>query len=143
MKLVLIPPGEFTMGAQPSEITDLKGKPPKTDEPQHNVRIRRPYYLGAYEVTQDEYEQVVQRNPSGFCRGGKHAQSVSGQDTRRFPVENVAWVEAKEFCKRLAERPEEKAAGRSYRLPTEAEWEYACRAGTQTEFAFGRLLSPT
>lgn len=124
MKLVLIPAGEFTMGSPQSEA----GR--ETNEgPQHRVKFSKPIYMGAYEVTQDEYVKVMEKNPSGF------------KEDLRHPVENVAWSDAVAFCTKLTERPEEKKAGRSYRLPTDAEWEYACRAGTKTAFHYGDSLS--
>ncbi len=136
MKLVLIPPGEFIMGWPESEegSGSLRGH-------QHNVRIRRPFYLGVYEVAQEEYERVMGANPSAFSRDGSNSDRVSGQDTSRFPVEMVSWNDAAEFCRRLSALPAERSAGRAYRLPTKAEWEYACRAGTTTPFHFGSVLN--
>ncbi len=113
MRLVLIPAGEFMMGSPITEECRAR------DEYQHAVRITKPFYLGVYEVTQAEYEQVTGANPSYFRGATK-------------PVNNVSWVDATEFCKRLSAK--EKNA---YRLPTEAEWEYACRAGTTTLYSFG------
>jgi formylglycine-generating enzyme required for sulfatase activity len=95
-------------------------------------------------VTQQEYQRVVGTNPSEFSATGKLKDKVSGQDTKRFPVEQVSWHDAVEFCRKLSELPREKAASRRYGLPTEAQWEYACRAGTTTRFCFGddeRLLT--
>jgi formylglycine-generating enzyme required for sulfatase activity len=126
MELVRIAPGTFRMGSDPDAG--------RADEiPAHEVKLTRPFYLGKHEVTQAQFEQVMGTNPSHFTdeRGG-------GPD---FPVESVTWHEADEFCRRLSALPEEKAAGRRYRLPTEAEWEYACRAGTTTPFAGGETLS--
>ncbi len=136
MKLVLIPPGEFMMGSPESE------EDRNSDEgPQHRVRITRPFYFGTYQVTQEEYERVMGTNPSSFSRGGGGNDRVSGMDTSRFPVETVSWNDAAEFCRKLSALPAERAAGREYRLPTEAEWEYACRAGTTTPFHFGSVLN--
>ena len=101
------------------------------------MRITKPFYLGVYAVTQEEYERVTGNNPSWFSRGGAEKDAVAGLDTRRFPVENVSWHDAVEFCRRLSELPGEKAAGHVYRLPTEAQWEHACRAGATTRFSFG------
>jgi len=126
MKLKLIPAGEFLMGSPQSEGNGLDNKY------QHRVRITKPFHLGVYEVTQTEYERVMGANPSSF---GKN--KLSDQDTSRFPVEYVLWEDAVEFCRKLSELPEEKAAARIYRLPTEAEWEYACRAGTITRWYCG------
>jgi len=131
MKLKLIPAGEFMMGSPVTEEGRLE------DELQHRVRITKPFYLGVYEVTQAEYERVMGTNPSWHSENGKKADIVAGLDTSRFPVENVSWEEAVEFCRKLSALAEEKAAGRLYRLPTEAEWEYACRAGTTTRYSFG------
>ncbi len=136
MKLVLIPPGEFMMGSPESEKRHLSH-----EGPQHRVRITRPFYLGVYEVTQEAYERVMGTNPSDFSRDGRDGNWVSGQDTSRFPVESVTWNDAVEFCRRLSVLPAERSAGREYRLPTEAQWEYACRAGTTTPFHFGSVLN--
>ncbi|MCY2987641.1 MAG: formylglycine-generating enzyme family protein [Planctomycetota bacterium] len=128
MKLRLIPPGKFMMGSPESEAKR------EGNETQHQVRITRPFYLGVYEVTQEEYERVIGKNPSIFRSG-------SGQDTSRFPVESISWDDAVEFCRELSSLPGERSAGRVYRLPTEAEWEYACRARTTTTFHFGSELN--
>ena len=116
MKLMLIPAGTFTMGSDSYAF--------KNENPLHQVTLTQPYRLGVYEVTQAQYEQVMGTNPSSF----------KGTDR---PVENVSWEDAVEFCRRLSDLPAEKAEGRVYRLPTEAEWEYACRAGTATDYSFG------
>ena len=115
IRLVLIPPGEFLMGS-PADDRDASSD----EEPQHNVRITNAFYLGVTEVTQAEYERVKGRNPSRF----------KGDPQR--PVESLAWDDAEEFCRKLSEKE-----GVTYRLPTEAEWEYACRAGTTTRYCFG------
>ncbi|MFN6207097.1 MAG: formylglycine-generating enzyme family protein [Planctomycetota bacterium] len=131
MNLIFVPRGTFEMGsARGDRGADL-------DERQHRVTLSRDYYLGAFECTQAEYEKVMGRNPSQF-QGNRIAGSSSNH-----PVEQISWEDAVEFCRRLSELPEEKAAGRVYRLPTEAEWEYGCRAGNLAVFAFGdqdRLL---
>jgi len=124
MKLVLIPKGTFMMGSPESEEGRQK------DETQHEVTISKDYYLGVYEVTQAQYEKVMGKNPSYF-QGPK-----VGNENADLPVENVSWDAAVEFCKKLSDLPEEKKAGRVYRLPTEAEWEYACRACSKTAYAF-------
>ncbi len=118
MKLVLIPAGTFTMGSPAEEVGRIY------DETQHEVTISMSYYFGAYEVTQDQYEKVMGDNPSKF-KGAKN------------PVETVSWDDAVTFCKKLSELPEETEAGREYRLPMEAEWEYACRAGSKIRYRFG------
>ena len=132
MRLTLIPPGEFQMGSPASEAER------EDDETQHRVRITEPFLLGIYEVTQAEWEKVMGSQPSYFSQQGGGADDVRGQDTSRFPVESVSWHDATEFCRRLSARE-----GRTYRLPTEAEWEYACRAGTTTPFHFGSTLNGT
>jgi WD40 repeat protein/serine/threonine protein kinase/formylglycine-generating enzyme required for sulfatase activity len=115
MKLALIPPGEFFMGSPPSEAG--RG----TDEVLHRVRLTNPFYISVFEVTQRQYEAVMSENPSGF----------KGEDR---PVERLNWDQAKTFCEALSQR---EGAGRCYRLATEAEWEFACRAGTTSPFAIG------
>jgi len=118
MKLVLIPPGEFQMGSPATEV----GR--DNDEQPHQVRITKAFHLGVHEVTQEQYERVMAVNPSHF-KGPQH------------PVGTVSWDHAMEFCDKLSALPDEKAADRSYCLPTEAEWEYACRAGSTTPYSFG------
>jgi formylglycine-generating enzyme required for sulfatase activity len=137
MKLVLIPKGTFQMGSPPSENGS------EDNERQHEVTLTRDYYIGAFEVTQSQYEKVMGKNPSYF-QGDKiaerHPQTnrvVKEVDSSNHPVEQVSWKDAVEFCQKLSELPEEKAAGRVYRLPTEAEWEYACRAGSKSAYSFG------
>ncbi len=100
------------------------------------MRITKPYYLGVYEVTQGEYERVMGTNPSYFSRTGSGSDKVSGQDTSRFPVERVSREGTPEFCRKLSALPAEESSGQAYRLPTEAEWEYACRAGSTTMYSF-------
>ena len=117
MKFKLIPAGEFMMGSPEDEEKRT------IDEKQHRVRITKPFYLGVYEVTQEQFERIMGNNPSD------HEGSTN-------PVEQVIWAEAAEFCKKLSARE-----GRTYRLPTEAQWEYACRAGTTTPFNFGSVLN--
>jgi WD40 repeat protein/formylglycine-generating enzyme required for sulfatase activity len=124
MKLNLIPAGKFLMGSPDDEVGHRL-----EEGPQHEVTITRSFYLGIYEVTQGQFEKVMGRNPAGF-----NAASGGGPE---FPVENLGWADANEFCRKLSERPEEIAKGRRYRLPTEAEWEYACRAGSTSVWFFG------
>jgi formylglycine-generating enzyme required for sulfatase activity len=132
MKLARVPAGRFLMGAAAGE------QEARDDErPQHAVEITRPFYLGAYPVTQAQYEKVMGTNPSRFKPG------TDGLDTKDFPVETVSWLAARDFCAKLSALPAEQAAGRVYRLPTEAEWEYACRAGTTTPFHVGKALAST
>jgi formylglycine-generating enzyme required for sulfatase activity len=113
MEFILIPAGEFRMGADDKEGFE-------DERPVHRVRITRPFYLGKYPVTQGQWEAVMKTNPSEF----------TGNPNR--PVENVSWHDAQEFLQKLNEKE-----GKQYRLPTEAEWEYAARAGTTTAYCFG------
>ena len=129
MQFALIAPGEFLMGTP-------KSRQGGYDNIEHRVRITRPFYLGIYEVTQDQFEKVMHKNLSGF-------RDLAGHDTKHFPVEMVTWNDADEFCQKLSSQPAEQKAGRVYRLPTEAEWEYACRAGSGTVFCYGDSLSST
>jgi formylglycine-generating enzyme required for sulfatase activity len=126
MKLILIPKGTFMMGSPEDE------KERNEDEAQHQVTISKDYYLGATEVTQGQYEKVMGINPSHFQKG-----FIRKSDSSMYPVEQVSWEDAVEFCEKLSELPEEKKAGRVYRLPTEAQWEYACRAGSKSAYSFG------
>ena len=114
MKLVRIRPGKFMMGSPDSE----QGRR-DNEGPQHLVTISKPFYMGVTEVTQAQYEAVVGTNPSQF-KGPTN------------PVEQVSWMDATAFCKKLSQK-----TGKAFRLPTEAEWEYACRAGSKTRFSFG------
>ena len=136
MKLVLIPPGEFDMGSTEEQVAWLvadgrtKSVPDQelyiqqlpAEAPKHRVRITKPFYMGLCEVTQTQYESVMGINPSKF----------KGDANR--PVERMTWDQASAFCRKLGELPGEQSAGAVYRLPTEAEWEYACRAGTTTSW---------
>ncbi|MFM7976377.1 MAG: formylglycine-generating enzyme family protein, partial [Pirellula sp.] len=124
MKLVLIPKGTFMMGSPESEEARVG------DETQHEVTISKDYYLGVYEVTQAQYEKVIGNNPSCF-----QGEKIKGSSSNH-PVEEVSWDDAVAFCKKLSDLPEEKKAGRVYRLPTEAQWEYACRASSKTAYSF-------
>jgi eukaryotic-like serine/threonine-protein kinase len=116
MAVVFIPAGEFEMGSPMEE--------PKrdSDEGQHHIKLTKPFYIGKFEVTQIQYRVLMNENPSKF--GGD-----------KLPVENVSWYEAMRFLKKLSDK-----AGMKFRLPTEAEWEYACRAGTTTTFNTGTTL---
>jgi formylglycine-generating enzyme required for sulfatase activity len=144
IKLKLIPAGRFLMGSRDGEGDD-------DEHPQHEVRITRPFYLGLTEVTQGQYETLMGNNPSYFSAHGDHKDRIAGQSTEGHPVENVSWLDAVKFCNKLSEKEGLKLfyeiegdsarvlswEGVGYRLPTEAEWEYACRAGAQTRFSFG------
>jgi formylglycine-generating enzyme required for sulfatase activity len=138
MKLVFIPAGRFVMGSPGDE----KGRQ-RCEGPQHEVQITRAFYLGAHAVTQGQYKKVMGSNPSHYSAGGAGKRKVRGLDTRDFPVEMVSWNEAVKFCARLSALPAERRAGRVYRLPSEGEWEYACRAGTTTPFSFGKSANST
>jgi RNA polymerase sigma factor (sigma-70 family) len=118
MKFVWIPPGTFLMGSPRGE----KGR--NDDEVQHRVTLTKGFYMGAHPVTQGAWQKVMGGNPSAF-RGEKN-----------LPVDMVSWDDCQAFIKKLRGK-----GGRPYRLPTEAEWEYACRAGTQTPFHFGATIS--
>ena len=129
MELVRIPHGKFMMGG------GLYPTPGET--PQHEVTITKDFYLGKYLVTQEQYKALIGENPSWFAASGYGKDKVAGLDTGRFPVEMVSWDDALAFCQKLSER-----ASRKVGLPTEAQWEYACRAGTElTEFPCGDELT--
>ena len=141
MRLVLIPEGTFKMGAAKDEASALAD-----EKPQHNVRLTRPFYVGVYEVTQREYTKIMKNNPSQFAGDGN-------------PVEKVSWYDALEFCNKLSagdgfphyyaltntvdkNRSIQSArvainGGAGYRLPTEAEWEYAASGGDERPSPFG------
>jgi formylglycine-generating enzyme required for sulfatase activity len=135
MKLVLIPRGEFTMGS-PLEEMGRGG-----DEHPHEVEISEPFYLAVHEVTQGQYAKVMGTNPSWFTPDGGGKKNIDVKDTSNFPVEKVSWHDAVAFCRKLSALPAEKNAGRVYRLPTEAQWEYACRgdAGSSAYSAGSKL----
>lgn len=128
-----IPPGSFRMGSPETEESR------RTREKQHAVKLTRGFYMGVYPVTQAQWLAVMGRNPSKFSRNGSkqnEVAKVSDADLARFPVESVSWDDSQEFCKKLSQK-----LGRRVRLPSEAEWEYACRAGTTTPFHFGSVLN--
>jgi formylglycine-generating enzyme required for sulfatase activity len=125
MEMLWVKPGTFEMGSPSSE------KDREDDETLHTVTLTEGYWLGKYEVTQSQWEKVMGSNPSEY----------KGADR---PVEKVSWTDVTSFCAKLT--ASEQAAGRlpagmSYQLPTEAQWEYACRAGTKTTFSFGDELT--
>ncbi len=138
LKLVWCPPGTFRMGSQPGEDEY------RTNEGQVETTLSRGFWIGKYEVTQQEWDQLMETNPSEFSSTGQAKYKIFGKSTARFPVECLLVQEAEEFCKRVTTL--ERSAGRlpanwSYTLPTESQWEYACRAGTTTATAFGDQLS--
>jgi formylglycine-generating enzyme required for sulfatase activity len=128
MLFTLVSPGTFKMGSP-------DGEPGRRDHesPQHDARITRPFYLSVDPVTQGQYERVTGKNASMFCRG-----KGGGPE---HPVEMVTWADTEKFCVKLGQMPDEEIAGRHYRLPTEAEWEYVCRAGTTDTYSTGPTLS--
>ena len=130
MKLIEIPAGSFVMGSPRAEAERA------VEELQHKVNITVPFHIGMYEVSQREFHKLMSR--------GRNSKAYFDPDrggSLDHPIENITWPVATEFCGKLAALPAEQQAGRIYRLPTEAEWEYACRAGTSTAFHFGDSLS--
>jgi formylglycine-generating enzyme required for sulfatase activity len=140
---VLVKAGTFRMGS-PSSDPDVADD----EKPRHEVHITRPFFLHRTKVTQEEYEAVTGTNPSTFSSKGRSNGKVPA-DTRRHPVESISWLDAVRFCNARSERdglpPYYRIEGNDvsvrggpgYRLPTEAEWEYACRGGTETRWSFG------
>ncbi|MEH2308461.1 SUMF1/EgtB/PvdO family nonheme iron enzyme [Nostoc sp.] len=117
LEMVQIPGGTFMMGSPEGEA-----EREKDESPQHQVKVPG-FFMGKYEITQVQYQAIMRNNPSNF-KGEKR------------PVEQVSWDDAVEFCKKLSQK-----TGKTYRLPSEAEWEYACRAGTKTPFYFGETIT--
>jgi len=125
LTMIWVEPGTFMMGSPETE----KGR--AGNETQHKVSLTHGFYLGKYELSQAQWEKVMESDPSRF----------KGTDR---PVENVSWNDAVAFCKKLTEM--EKKVGRvpkgmAYQLPTEAQWEYACRAGTTTKYSWGDSIN--
>jgi len=117
LEMLLIPAGKFMMGSPESEV----GR--KSDETQREVTLSKPFYMGKYEVTQEQWQAVMGNNPSR-TKGAK------------LPVTNVSWNDCQDYIKKLNGK-----TNGGYRLPSEAEWEYACRAGTKTAYAFGNSIT--
>ena len=136
MRFALIPAGEFVRGSPESE----SGRE-EVEGPQRRIHLTRPFYLGVHEVTQGQYRRATGRNPSFYAVSGGGAAYVAGRNTDDYPVDSVVWEDAAAFCEALSALPAERIAERIYRLPTEAEWEYACRAGTDTPFHYGTSFS--
>jgi formylglycine-generating enzyme required for sulfatase activity/serine/threonine protein kinase len=146
MAFALIKPGEFSMGSPEDDAAAVGW-----EKPPHRVRITAPFFLGIYEVTQAQYQGVAGTNPSFFSATGGGRELIGSQSTAQYPVESVTWLDAIRYCNALSKKdglptyyhlkgdqvdcPDVKGTG--YRLPSEAEWEYACRGGSTTRFAFG------
>jgi formylglycine-generating enzyme required for sulfatase activity len=154
LELVRVNPGTFHMGAAEDEIQTIvrtvKGKDRGDFEdefPQRAVKLTQPFYISRYTVTQEQYASVTGKKPSQFSEEGELKELVKGLDTSRFPVENVSWLDAQAYCRRLNDRYLDKLpevlrkANYSFHLPTEAQWEYACRAKTTSPFHFGDMLN--
>jgi len=148
MRFVLIPAGSFQMGSP-------EGEGEADEHPRHEVRISRPFYLSIHEVTQGQYLAVTGKNPSWFSARGGGKEAVKTPSTDEHPVETVSWFDAMRFSNMLSEReglapfytvaePSVQVhdwAGPGYRLPTEAEWEYACRASSQMRYSFSDVAT--
>jgi eukaryotic-like serine/threonine-protein kinase len=117
LTMVKIPAGSFIMGSPQSE-----GESEENEKPQHRVKIKE-FYMGQTEITQAQYLAIMGENPASFKGANR-------------PVENVSWQQAKAFCRKLSLK-----TGKKYTLPSESQWEYACRAGTTTPFSFGATIT--
>lgn len=122
MEMIYCAPGEFMMGSPESEKT--RGE----DEVQHRVKLTRGFWLGKYPVTQEQWQSVMGNNPSEF------------NGDPRLPVETVSWVDCKGFVEKIKSAVKQQLGGKA-RFPTDAEWEYACRAGTTTAYFWGNILN--
>lgn len=134
MPLVLLPRGSYIKGSISSEYKR------HSDEEMRAVIVSKRIFMGVHEVTQAEYETVMGINPSYHSANGSGSDAIGELKTKRFPVEQVSWNDAVEFCRRLSELPDESSANRVYRLPTESEWEFACRAGSTSIFSTGEVI---
>lgn len=137
MTFVLVPSGEFHMG-----VADQgNGRNPPPECPAHRVRITQPFLLGTHEVTQGQFREVMgslqAAEDDGRSSKEKGAVAAGALDDE-LPIANVTWHKTAEFCRRLSERAEELEGGRWYRLPSEAEWEYACRSGKSEPYNWSR-----
>ncbi|MEO1524658.1 MAG: SUMF1/EgtB/PvdO family nonheme iron enzyme [Planctomycetota bacterium] len=156
MEFCLIPPGEYLMGSNAETIEqEIAGDGRiamwdryRSEGPQHRVRITTPFFIGAHEVTQAQYRRGAGENPAYFQAGGNGNEWIGDVDSETLPVESVSWLDAIEYCQQLSrlenlppcyreEDEELRMADKGYRLPTEAEWEFACRAGTTTRWFCG------
>ncbi len=129
LEMVHIPGGSFLMGSPENE----EGRN-KNESPQHQVTLQ-PFYMSKYPITQEQYLVIMGKNPSRFK--GKKLFTKDSQGGKR-PVETVTWLDATEFCQKLSIK-----TGKAYILPSESQWEYACRAGTTTPFYFGSSITPS
>jgi len=138
-ELVVVMPGRFVMGAPEGEIVELpktsRWEPykPSVERPQHEVTIEKPLAIGKYEVTYEEWDACV---ADGGCNG--HVPDDEAWGRSRRPVNNLSWQDAKAYTEWLSAK-----TGRTYRLPTEAEWEYAARAGSAAAYSWGDELGDT
>ena len=134
LAMVKIPAGKFIMGAPKNELDSYD-----TERPQHEVTVPE-FFMGRYPITQGQWKAVVETTEK-IERDLKPDPSYFKDDYEKYnrwtrPVERVSWLDAKEFCARLSQKTE-----RNYQLPSEAQWEYACRAGTTTPFHFGETIT--
>ena len=134
LAMVKIPAGKFIMGAPENELDSLN-----SERPQHEVTVPE-FFMGRYPITQGQWKAVVETTEK-IERDLKPDPSYFKDDYEKYnrwsrPVEQVSWLDAKEFCARLSQKTE-----RNYQLPSEAQWEYACRAGTTTPFHFGETIT--
>lgn len=130
MEFVQIPKGKFMMG-DPRAL-EYSFEP---DEHVHEVEITKDFFVAKFEVTQAQFESIMGFNPSVYKKDFPRLRDEFREKAGKLPVEQVTWNQAVEFCKKLTKK--EKKDGRNYRLLTEAEWEYACRAGTKSTYSFG------